>query len=112
MFSSGNCDRFQYGGHNGVKIICVAASFNAKNCHAGMPDPPRLRFGGYGFLENFSAYLPRRSASRLTVSPRRRSFNAVAEMVCGMIQRQKLFLPTPATVRLMPSTAMEPFRIT
>src|SRR2546426_2164617 len=61
---------------------------------------------------NFSTYLPIRSASRLTASSTVRSRSAVTSNVCGMIQTRKVFLPAAATVRLMPSTAIEPLKTT
>src|SRR5262249_884803 len=61
---------------------------------------------------NFSTYLPSKSASRSTASPTLRSLKAVISYVWGMIQMRKLFLFTAATVRLIPSTAMEPLGTT
>ncbi len=56
----------------------------------------------------FSVYLARRSNSRLRGSPSFRSRRAVTSLVWGMIQTENSSLVTSATVRLMPSTAMQP----
>src|SRR5208282_158066 len=61
---------------------------------------------------NCSTNLPSMSVSRLTALPTVRSLRAVTSRVWGMIQMSKLFRLTAATVRLMPSTAMEPLKTT
>src|SRR5260221_7902489 len=61
-------------------------------------------------VRNLSTYLPRMSVSRFTASPTLRSRKAVTSRVCGIIQMLKLLLRTVATVRLIPSTAIDPFK--
>src|SRR5439155_6113145 len=61
---------------------------------------------------NFSTYLPKISVSRFTASPTFRSRSPVSSNVCGMIQTANRSFCTSATVRLIPSSATEPFDTT
>src|SRR5262249_28008464 len=56
-----------------------------------------------------STYLAMISNSRFTVSPAAARFRFVFSNVCGIIAMSSTGGLTTATVRLMPSTAMEPF---
>src|SRR5205085_5604576 len=56
-----------------------------------------------------STYLARISTSRLTTSPGTLECSVVALSVCGMSATLKAPSCTPATVRLTPSTATDPF---
>src|SRR5256885_4942793 len=66
-----------------------------------------------GYLSNLSkklwTYLPIRSVSRLTLSPTLRARKLVCRKVNGMIAVEKPSLLQSLTVRLMPSTATDPF---
>ena len=64
--------------------------------------------GSSSFM-SFSTYLPTMSFSRFTMSPTRRSDSVVWADVCGMIETENVVSVTLATVRLMPSMAIEPF---
>ena len=61
---------------------------------------------------SFSTYFPRTSVSKFTGSPTRRWARVVTETVWGMAEMAKDWPSTLATVRLMPSMAMEPFSTT
>src|SRR5262249_43608185 len=59
-----------------------------------------------------STYLAIRSASRLTAAPLSLCPRVVTARVCGMTATSKLSSPRAATVRLIPSTATDPFATT
>ena len=59
--------------------------------------------------KSFSTYFPMISVSRLTGSPFLRSCNTVCATVWGIAEIEKEVSPTSATVRLIPSTVIEPF---
>src|SRR5581483_6693967 len=64
------------------------------------------------WLMRRSTYLATRSTSRLTGSPGPLIPRVVTVAVWGIRANSKVFSPTPATVRLTPSTAIEPFSTT
>ena len=68
-----------------------------------------MPFSFCGIITNFSTYFPIISVSKLTSSPIILSFKTVASIVCGIAEIEKLSLFTSATVRLIPSIAIEPF---
>src|SRR3954467_9360574 len=59
-----------------------------------------------------STYLASRSNSRFTRSPGLAAATFVPARVWGMSQTAKLFAPSSATVRLIPSTAIDPLGAT
>jgi len=54
-------------------------------------------------------YLPRMSVSILSLSPIFLVWKFVTSMVCGIKHTEARFFLTSTTVRLIPSTAIEPF---
>ena len=54
-------------------------------------------------------YFPRMSVSILTLSPLFLVLKFVTSIVCGIKQTDARFFFTSTTVRLIPSTAIEPF---
>src|SRR5258708_38886280 len=61
---------------------------------------------------NLSTYLPTMSTSRFTCAPTPFPASVVFSIVCGISASANAAAATRLTVRLMPSTAIEPFSTT
>ena len=65
-----------------------------------------IKMVGYNYLR---MYLPRMSVSILSLSPTFFVWKFVTSIVCGIRQTDARFFFTSTTVKLIPSTAIEPF---
>src|SRR5581483_10733190 len=105
------------GGHRQIAFV-LAILVVDENHHAPVAECLQRRFDACRSLfaghlcTNFSTYFPIRSTSRFTFAPACFSVSVVAVCVCGMIDTSNPRVSTRFTVRLIPSTAIDPFSTT
>src|SRR5207244_6323966 len=103
----------ELGGHDEVALVLAVGvvdddhDLTFANGGDGVLDPGE-RHAQSSLASRRSAYLASRSTSRLTWSPGRRRPRVVTSAVCGMTATVKPSSRVSTTVRLQPSTAMEP----